>query len=299
MTKEEFNSRYNPTTLENGKRFLHLLLDTYFEMIHDTHELIVHTARESYAQQWLQMFFTKGIAFEILLDGYGYVQGKWSMNKIVDHTSLFMIARNLGETLSAFELICVLPETDEKRLIMESLFESSAYKYKLLLYSDEMKEEHPEQYVEDEQVVKDAKKHIVNTIYYKSLSVEQKKLLQDIIKRKNFQIRLLDDEVRRLSWQETMLEYVIPNGIFDRIYNYFSLNTHPSLISMNQFDQAFGKEHPEYLQLCLTATLYMITFLSMFLQEYIAIFPKAKAIYEGKNDDEKWLLKLYDYRKTK
>ena len=299
MTKEEFDRWYNPTTIENGKRYLHLLLDTYFEKIHETHEPIVYSAREAYAQRWLQMFFTKGIAFEKLLEGYGYKLGEWSMNRIVDHTSLFMIARNLCETLTAFELICVLPDTDEKRLILESLFESSGYKYKLGLYSDQMQREHPEQYLEEQQIVNDATEHIFQTAYYQSLPEKYQKLLVELVDKKNFQVLLLDGKVRKLSWQEAMQEYMAPNGIFDGIYNYFSLNTHPSIISMNQFDQAFERNNPEYLHFCLTATLYMITYLSMFLQEYISIYPKAKAIFDSQDEDVKWMLTLYDYRKNK
>ena len=299
MTKAEFEGLYTPTTIVNGKRYLHLLLDTCFVMIHETHEPIVHSAREAYAQQLLQMFFTKGIAFEKLLDGYGYRHGEWSMNPIIDHTSLFMIARNLCESLTAFELICVLPDTEEKRLIMESLFESSGYKYKLGLYSDQMQKEHTEQYLEEQQIVNNAKRHITETTYFQSLSEKYQKLLIELIDKKNFQVLLLDGKVRKLSWQDALLEYVAHNGIFDRIYNYFSLNTHPSIISMNQFDQAFGRNDPEYQHLCLTATLYMLTFLSMFLQEYITIFPKARAIFDRQEEDVKWMLALYDYRKAK
>ena len=68
---------------------------------------------------------------------------------------------------------------------------------------------------------------------------------------------------------------------------------------MNQFNQAFEKEDPEYPRLCITATLYILSFMSMFLQEYISIFPVAKTIYDIQNEDIKNLLTIYDYRKNK
>lgn len=71
MTKEEFDRYYNPTTLENSKRYLHLLLNAYFEMIHESHEPLVHSAQEAYAQRWLQMFFAKRVAGVHLSRGSG------------------------------------------------------------------------------------------------------------------------------------------------------------------------------------------------------------------------------------
>lgn len=300
MTKEEFDNLYNPTSLENGWRYLNLVLDAYFVMMDNTHQPIVHTAKEQYAQIILQMFFTKGLAVSKLLEGISYRHGTVSLNPIIDHTQLFILARNLCETLSAYELICVIPDSEEKRLIMENLFENSGYGYRLRFYSEEMQKKYSEQYLQELQIVETARKTIRSTKYYQSLSPEQKKDFKNyVIKKKSFQVILQDDGFRTLSWQEALHEYVAPNGLFDNIYTYFCLNTHPSIISMNQFDQAFAAINPEYPHMCLTAILYMISFLSMFLQEYIAVFPKAKEIFERQDEDIKGLLTLYDYRKTK
>lgn len=300
MTKEEFDNLYNPTSLENGWRYLNIVLDAYFVMMDNTHQPIVHTAKEQYAQIILQMFFTKGLAVSKLLEGISYRHGTVSLNPIIDHTQLFILARNLCETLSAYELICVIPDSEEKRLIMENLFENSGYGYRLRFYSEEMQKKYSEQYLQELQIVETARKTIRNTKYYQSLSPEQKKDFKNyVIKKKSFQVILQDDGFRTLSWQEALHEYVAPNGLFDNIYTYFCLNTHPSIISMNQFDQAFAAVNPEYPHMCLTAILYMISFLSMFLQEYIAVFPKAKEIFERQDEDIKGLLTLYDYRKTK
>ena len=148
-------------------------------------------------------------------------------------------------------------------------------------------------------IVRNAGQAIIRTNYFNALSIEQQKNFKQLIKRKKYQVMLFDDIFQELSWQEALSSYVAPNGLFDNIYNYFSLQTHPSIISMDQFNQAFEKEVPEYPRLCITATQYIISFMSMFLQEYISIFSVAKTIYEKQNEDVKNLLTIYDYRKNK
>lgn len=298
MTKEEFDTLYNPTDISNSRRYLDVVLDAYF-VIMGTQRPIVHNAREQYAQIILQMFFTKGLAASKLLEGISYSHGEISLNPIIDHTLLFIVARNLCETLTAFELICMIPDSEEKRTIMENLFESSGYKYRLRLYSPEMQVTHKEQYESEKEIIRNAKQAIIRTNYFNALSIEQQKDFKKLIKRKKYQVMLFDDAFQELSWQEALSSYVAPNGLFDNIYTYFSLQTHPSIIAMNQFNQAFEKEDPEYPRLCITATLYILSFMSMFLQEYISIFPVAKTIYDRQNEDIKNLLTIYDYRKNK
>lgn len=299
MTKEQFNTYYNPNTIDNCRHYLSVVLDAYFVMMNNTHQPIVHTAREQYAQIILQMFLTKGLAAFKLLEGTSYTHEDVSLNPIIDHTMLFIMARNLCESLTAFELIAMLPDTDEKCIIMECLFESSGYKYRLKLYSPKMQILHQKQYEAEQKIVQDSSDAILKTTYYQSLSDEQKKVLQNVIKKKNYQVSLLDSEVQLLSWQDALALYVAPNGLFDNIYTYFSLMTHPSIIAMNQFNQAFEKEDPEYPRLCITAILYILSFMSMFMQEYITIFPDAKAIYDKQSDDIRGLLTMYDFRKNK
>lgn len=51
--------------------------------------------------------------------------------------------------------------------------------------------------------------------------------------------------------------------------------------------------------LSIVACQSIISFMSMFLQEYIKLFPKAKEVFDKKTDLEKWLLTMHDYRKNK
>lgn len=298
MTKKEFETYYNPITIDNCKRYLKLLLDTYFVMIHKTHEPLVDSVQRHDAQILLQMFFTKGLAVHRLLEGLPYEHDGVRLNPIVDHTSLFMLARNLCEYYVAYELIHVLPDTNDKRTIMYNLFLSSGYKFRVRLFSKEMQVNNREQFEKETRIVDDAKRQITLTIYYQHLCPKEQEKLTNAIEKKNFQLYLENESVRLLSWQDAINMVVKPNGIFNSIYNYFSLNTHPSVIAMTQFEQAYDKEEPEFVGLCTTAVRYVISFMSMYLQEYIKVFPKAQELFEGQSEEMKMLLKVFDYRIT-
>ena len=102
-----------------------------------------------------------------------------------------------------------------------------------------------------------------------------------------------------MSWQECLNHFVRSNDIMDKIYTYFSLHAHPSMRGMEQFDAAYEMANPESTNLSIVACQSIISFMSMFLQEYIKLFPRAKEIFDKKTDFEKWLLTMYDYRKNK
>lgn len=281
-------------SIANGKRFLKVLIDLYIEIYKRTYQEQICNEQRMHAQMIMQMYITKAIAVDKLLDGLTFSTSTIRLNNIIDHTLLFMIARNMCEYMSAYELIHIFPDTKEKHSILCRLFECSCYKYRMKLYSDSMKETYHEQYIEEQQILDQCKQTIFTSNYYTKLpNKEQNKL------KNSYQSILCDDFVKNVSWQEILSYYVKSNGIFDNIYNYFSINTHPSIIAMQQFDQAFAKENPEYERLCLVALRYIISFMSMFLQEYLKVSCKAKLIYATKKEEIKWLTQLYDYRSCK
>ena len=60
------------------------------------------------------MMFTKAKMFLKLLEGSSHTDGTYSLHHLIDHTVLFTIVRTAYEQLCAFEVIYVLPDTEEK-----------------------------------------------------------------------------------------------------------------------------------------------------------------------------------------
>lgn len=302
LSKEELElyQSFKLTTICDYQNYLRLISDVYFEMIRQTQTLQqeLEGIQNYFAKMTMQMFFTKALATINLLDGVGYVGRTCTLPLIQDHSLLFIIARNFCETIAAYEVLFLLPDTKDKRVILENLFLSSGYGYQLRLFSESMQNRNAE-YNDVTQTIQNTQTNILNTNYYKSLSLKQQKNIEKAIFLKNYKLLLLDDEVKILSWQECLNHYVSSNGIMDKIYTYFSLHAHPSIRGMEQFDAAYEIVNPKSTNLSIVACQSIISFMSMFLQEYIKLFPKAKEVFDQKSDFEKRLLTMYDYRKNK
>lgn len=50
-----------------------------------------------------------------MLKGIEYDDGESKLNNIIDPTLLFTLVRNVFETLCAFELVNIIPDTDNKK----------------------------------------------------------------------------------------------------------------------------------------------------------------------------------------
>lgn len=303
LSKEELElyQNFKPDTIKNCRNYLHFISDVYFEMINQTQSLQQELERiqNYFAKITMQMFFTKALATINLLDGVSYVGRTCTLPPIQDHSLLLIIARNFCETVAAYEVLFLLPDTKEKLVILENLFICSGNRYQLRLFSESMQNKYSNEYDIVNKNIQVTKAKIKNTSYYKSLSSEQQDNIKYAIRTKNYKLLLLDNEVRIISWQECLNHFVRSNDIMDKIYTYFSLHAHPSIRGMEQFDAAFDKVSPECDNLSTVACRCIISFMSMFLQEYIKLFPKAKEVFDKKTDFEKWLLTMHDYRKNK
>ena len=303
LSKEELElyKSFEPNTIGNCQNYLRLISNVYFEVITETQstQQELEGIRNYFAKTTMQMFFTKALATIKLLDGVGYMTENFTLPPIQDHTLLFIITRNFCETIAAYNVLFLLPNTKDKRLILVNLFLGSGYRYQARLFSESMLTQFGNEYDIVDQNIQTTKANIINTQYYKLLSSEQQNNLKNAIRSKNYKVMLLDDEVKALTWQESLNLFVGSNELMDRIYTYLSWHTHPSIRGMEQFDAAFEKVNPGDVSLCTTACQYIISFMSMFLQEYIKLFPKAKEIFDSKTDFEKWLLTMYDYRRQK
>ena len=110
----------------------------------------------------MQMFFLKCLSFKRLLGGVGYRQvvgnEHYELPPIIDHPTLFSLARSLYEAFCAFELLYVIPDSEEKKMVLHNLFimqglnERQGYYH--CLGHEEQKENEKEQIEECRQEIK-------------------------------------------------------------------------------------------------------------------------------------------------
>lgn len=65
----------------------------------------------------------------------------------------------------------------------------------------------------------------------------------------------------------------IKDGLFENIYTYFSLYSHPSNVAVFQFDSMFKKGEEAFLDLTNFNLRTAFMMLSIFIADYISLFP--------------------------
>lgn len=67
------------------------------------------------------------------------------------------------------------------------------------------------------------------------------------------------------------------------MYTYFSLYAHPSIVAVFQFEQMFDKMEMGFLYLTITNLSQFFILVSVFIGDYIKLFPETISIYNNLN----------------
>ena len=70
---------------------------------------------------------------------------------------------------------------------------------------------------------------------------------------------------------------------FENIYTYFSLYAHPSQVAVFQYHDLFAKDKP-FIPIVLLNVKFCMVLLSIFLADYIRLFPEVKTNFFLKED---------------
>lgn len=118
LTLEDVQKLIKMETIDDCKQYMKVMLDFYFDVIMSPSGRKASSYIEDDRNLWLQTMFSKGCQFVSLLDGVGYSKGISHLNPIIDFSILFTIARSAYESLIVFELLFVLPKTEEHQTIV-------------------------------------------------------------------------------------------------------------------------------------------------------------------------------------
>ena len=121
----EYRRMLKPTCLKDQIDYLEYLTKFYFSVIIDLGLYKFKDEFQAEMSTFIQMMFSKAKMFRNLLDGFSHSNGIYHLSNLIDHTILFTIVRTAYEQLCAFELVYVLPNTDDKRLILKNAYIAS------------------------------------------------------------------------------------------------------------------------------------------------------------------------------
>lgn len=279
--RNEFIRLTNLETIKDCMDLFDIFLEHFWNVINIHHYDKVYSYADKDAKIINQMMFTKLTHIKKLVEGVGYTAKNGDkLNAIIDPTIIASLTRNVYETTSLFNLIFRNTKTTDEKAIIYGLWVLSGLKYRQRFASSATTPENIEKIEDEKKEIAKIETEIRETALYKSLDAKNQAKIETKIKDKDFKIKFDGKEVTFLNWQDMCDVMELNKDLFDNIYTYFSLYSHPSQVAVFQFENMFSRDKEEYIELTSTNLKYCFSLLSVFIADYINLFPEVKNTFE-------------------
>lgn len=280
--------------LQASKDYLDLMNNFYFKVMRDAAET-KDTLVNSELRCLVQMMFTKGVSLRRMLDGFSFVQGDVHLNTITDHTLLNTIARTMFESLMGFELITRIPDTNDKRTILQNVWCASSLTSRLKMFTSEAEERFAERFKHERENIDYCKDQIYKTELYSRLGESDKKEIEKSIKRGEYQLIIdTDEHVKRVAWDEVRQYCDLRTDNLHGVYKYLCNMAHPSYYALMQFKDSYKGDSPAFVELACMASKNALVFMSVFIMDYMLVFPDTQHSFEELDAETQFMICLYN-----
>jgi hypothetical protein len=269
--------------------YLKKVIDIYVDFFARISPNVRKYSQKHEAKLIFQILFAKLLTIRQLLDGVSFKINGAQFRTIIDPISFIAIVRTIYEWVCAFEVVYVIPDTDEKREIVYALWYMADLKHRMSITNEPLTGNVKNQVEAANQSCVEYENKIRSTAIYGSLPDKEQKKIDAAIKNKDYKIRILDNRVEKLSWQG--ISDLLGQGISyqnngreinisplkDMYYRLCSY-AHPSQFTVKQWNEWF-KEDKEYEKNVTLMVKQSLMLLSLFLADFIKLFPETKRIF--------------------
>jgi hypothetical protein len=296
LTIEEVQKFVRLDTIDDCKQYLTVMLDFYFDVIKSPEGRKATSPFEDERNIWLQTMFSKGCQFKSLLDGVGYSKGASHLKPIIDFSILFTIARCVYESLIAFEILFVLPKTEDKQTIVYNLFMAQGLSERLKDLDEDMRSHNPTRVQEEQNDIDECRKAIEGTKLYKTLDQQTKATIDYALGNgKRFRYIFKDDNTMEfIQYEKAYTLLNVKENLFNSLYSFFSLHGHPSYLSLIQFRDAFKDEYRADINMAKHATQCVLAFMSIYIVDYMKLVPEIKTMYDKLEEPRRFAIGMYE-----
>lgn len=266
------------------------LLDVYIKFISELEEVKVnYPDNDRYARIILQIFRTKIISLKSMLNGIIFQN---SNDIFYDFTTIIPHCRTIYELLVTFEVIYVLPDTNEKKLIMFNLWVVAGLKNRQQIISESLSEKQKTQIDDEALNINERLNNIRLTSIYNKSELNKKRIEEQIKQKKYYLYIDEKEDVKPYTLTDISSAFSMNReSIFKFLYNYYSMSAHSSSISIVQFPD-LCKEH---VNAAITAVNNVFYMCSIFLTDYLKVFPELKQYFFNKDIENQMLLRMSGY----
>ena len=266
-------------TINDCHEYLQIQLELLFSTIAQHHQDSIANQAEADARIFLQSYSCRLLNFNHILKGVSFDSGGIKLNTIIDPSVLFTEVRGLFESLCVFELVFCVPDTPEKQDLIYKLFSiAGKYERQQMHISDgELKKALEVEKTEMEKQIAEVKSSVI----YQSLDAKNKQKVDNNISNGKFRIYIDENNnIVGTKWDDCRKYFGMDKPIYDDMYRYFSLHSHPSIIAIRQFEMAFQRKNPEFVKLAKLAVRYAVSITSIFIADYLKKYPNSKSNFD-------------------
>jgi hypothetical protein len=295
LTIEEVQKFIQLDTIDDCKQYLRVMLDFYFDVIKSPEGRKATSYIEDDRNIWMQTLFSEGFHFLSLLDGVGYNKGIDRLNPIVNPSVLFSVARRIYESVIAFEILFVIPDSEDKKAILYNLFMAHGLSERLKNIDEEMRSHNPERVAEEQKDIDECLREIEGTDLYSELDQQTKNIIKNAFGKKFRYIFKEDNSLEFVNYDDADKLLRIKNNMLKGTYSYFSLHGHPSYVSIFQFRDAFNNDSRADISLMAPhATQCVLAFMSFFIVDYMKLVPEIKTMFDKFEEPRRFAIGMYE-----
>jgi hypothetical protein len=275
------------------------ILDIYceflFEAVKSHKRIIVNSNADDDAKIIIQIILTKSLHLRSVIEGVGYISKDGvELNTIIDPTVVASLIRNIYETTGMFNLIYRSTKNNDEKTIIHLLWVCAGLNYRQRFKNIITTKESQDTYELELQMIEENVKTIETNNLYKILDDKNKGKITQKLKDKDYLMHFEGTNVNFLSWQKLTELMGIKNGLADEIYTYFSLYAHPSNVAVFQYRDMFGTKDEAFLKLTTFNLKNAFYFLSIFIADYLKLFPTVQNTFDNLDIRDQILINKYN-----
>ncbi len=292
--REAFLKHTDPNSIDDIKIVLEIFSKFLMGTISRSHMSIETSQDEGDGRIIFQMLFTKLLSVEKLLDGIQYhKEGVGSLRRIIDPMSIAVIIRSVYETVCLFNLLYCNVQNREHKIIIRNLWKISGLLTRQKYVSDLTQEANKVKANSELVKLNELKEEILSTETFTNLTPKSKKMLLKFMGSHIYLVKIEDDNIFEIKWNNVHEIVGIKNYIFKNIYSYFSTRTHPSYVSVFQFNDMF-KEDGEFKSNAQFNVEILFGLLGVFIADYCKAFPNSIVYFNQLEKIEQIIIDHYN-----
>lgn len=279
------------TSPEKVRATFKLALDAYIKVVYRNAENGFNALITYEADLLAQKFFLHCMSLEKLSTPQLYQSSLMQRQfELLDPISVWALLRSQFEAYLAFHHLFVTPTSDEEREIRYKLWVVSGLKYRNRFPATI--EAHIQQQERERKQIEELIEEIKQTPIYQGLLDEEKKKLKDIIKRKDWKVAFKDSHAISLSWPQLGQRTEMNQSLFSEIYNYLSIHSHPTYISVLQLGELYATKEDQSLALLgMNLSRFIISFM---ISDYCKFFVRSVAYFNELPNEYRAFINFYN-----